>query len=147
MLAREFMHSSDHTADRRRSERVPVDLRVKFFAASEPRGLAATAVDLSWNGVRIRGSGYALEPGDALELVLMSDQGWERRSARVVWVEQITAGQGVEAGLEFRPAWVFNSVKSAALYARAEQQMFAEHARSLRRCAQFRSGCFAYPFG
>ena len=102
LLASEFMHSLDHPVDRRRWERVPVELQVKLFAVSEPLELRATAVELSWNGVRIRGSGFALKPGDALEVVLMSDKAWEKRSARVVWVDESKAAQGIEAGLELR---------------------------------------------
>ena len=79
-------------------------MAIKLFAVAGRPGVPAAAIDLSWNGVRIRGGGFTLRRGDAVDLVLIGDKGWDRRSARVVWVESTGAEQVLEAGLEFRPA-------------------------------------------
>ncbi|HUI42753.1 MAG TPA: PilZ domain-containing protein [Terriglobia bacterium] len=98
------MLPADHAVDRRRWERVTVEMAIMLFASAERPGLLATALDLSWNGVRIRGGGLTLRPGDAVDVVLMGDKDWDRRAARVVWVENAGAEQALEAGLEFQPA-------------------------------------------
>lgn len=94
------MLSTWHSADRQ-WYRVAVEMQAQLFANSDGQSHTALALDLSWNGARLRASDLVLRPGDPIDLVLVSREGRDRRLARVVWVNQ----QTLEAGVEFLQPW------------------------------------------
>ena len=85
----------------RRWERVPVEMRVELFMGTHTLGREARALDLSWTGARIQADGFALSPSDAVDVVLVGGNIWQRRTAKVVWVEPADSKGGFEAGLRF----------------------------------------------
>ena len=85
----------------RRWERVPVDMNVELFVGTQLLGREARALDLSWTGARIQADGFALSPSDAVDVVLVGSNIWQRRTAKVVWVESARSRNGFEAGLRF----------------------------------------------
>ncbi|HUI42280.1 MAG TPA: PilZ domain-containing protein [Terriglobia bacterium] len=88
-------------SDDRRWDRVPVEIPVELFHTPERDGRAALALDLSWNGARIQGRSLPLKHGERVDVVLQGGEGWDRRAARVIWVEHSGPEQRMEAGLEF----------------------------------------------
>ena len=94
------MHS-ELPGDARRWERIPVEIPAEIFRSPKLQAFAATALDLSWNGVRVRIETPALAAGERVEVVLLTAKGWDRRAARVIWVGPGPPERCVEAGIEF----------------------------------------------
>jgi hypothetical protein len=87
-------------AERRRWERIPVEMLAELLGQNDDEGRKAEVIDLSWSGARIRGEGLALKRGDSLDLVIIKGRERDVRPVRLVWVK--TAGrQAWVAGLEF----------------------------------------------
>jgi PilZ domain len=87
--------------ENRRWDRVRVEMQAQLFIGADPLGREARVVDLSWNGARIRAEGVSLKRRDPLDIVLVGNNISQRRSARVVWVENVGL-YTIEAGLRFR---------------------------------------------
>ena len=82
-------------------DRIPVEMRAALFAVAHVEGRDASVLDLSWNGARIRGRGLALKPGEDVDVIMLGSRDWDRRLARVIWLENNGPDQVPEAGLEF----------------------------------------------
>ena len=87
--------------DDRRWDRVSVEMQVALFGPAHGQGRDAHVLDLSWNGARIRGRGLGLKRGEGVDVIVRGLRDWDRRLARVVWLEDRGPGQMLEAGLEF----------------------------------------------
>ena len=85
----------------RRWDRVPVEMQVELFVGADILGREAQALDLSWNGARIRADGAMLKPADPVDVVLVGANIWQRRTARVIWVERVDSQPIFQAGLSF----------------------------------------------
>jgi hypothetical protein len=87
-------------AERRREERITVEVRAELLDEPDGEWRKAEVVNLSWHGVRVRGERLALKRGRCLDLVITQTADRDRRRARVVWVAG-AGGPALDAGLEF----------------------------------------------
>jgi hypothetical protein len=95
--------------ERRLCECIPVEMQAELLPETHGQRRRAEVLDLSWLGVRIRGERLRLERGDSVDLVIAKGLDWDRRPARVVWLES-AGGHALEAGWNsfrgsVRPGW------------------------------------------
>lgn len=87
-------------AERRRWERISVEMRAEVPGKLHGGWCTAEVVDISWHGVRVRGELAAFERGRYVDLVISQGSNRDQRRARVAWVES-TGEHASQAGLEF----------------------------------------------